>query len=158
MYINCLNLTAALRYSRKLHSASRALPLRPPSAPCLERLTRAAQSLALSTLRFKGFVFPPLPLLVSGCNHDRSNSGTRTFNVPARVSWTRRQGLTLSRSGRLLSHPTLLTSVLPCLPSTVPRSGGQVAPGADPDSKLTVDNIGMDVEDDARTGPAGSER
>jgi hypothetical protein len=29
---------------------------------------------------------------------------------------------------------------------------------ADPDSKLTVDNIGMDVEDDARSGPAGSER
>jgi hypothetical protein len=26
------------------------------------------------------------------------------------------------------------------------------------DTDLTVDNIGMDVEDDARSGPAGSER
>jgi hypothetical protein len=29
------------------------------------------------------------------------------------------------------------------------------ATDADADSKLAADNIGMDVEDDARTGPAG---
>src|SRR5216683_8446818 len=71
-------------------------------------------------------------------------------------------------------------------PSTIPGSGGQVAPGAestghaqivntfgapfmleglfgeadaeamdaDPDSELAADNIGMDVEDDAGSGPA----